>query len=153
MPIYDLFLKYVLFLYNTPQMTFLTKTEQKKKKKSRRSRKGMKAPVWLFMVKFLSKSKVCNSWNKKLTNDLYAHAQPIFLLCCRFQIINLKNVEVAETQTLLYLMYKTIFLSKSRVCNSSNKKCDQCSVTFLCMPSLYSYFAAISNFKSFSWKL
>ena len=51
--------------------------------------------------------------------DLYD--QRILLLCCKFLIIILKAVrEVAETGTLLYNVYKAIFLSKSRVCNSSN---------------------------------
>ena len=64
---------------------------------------------------FLSKSRLCNSSNKILSEfcDLYAHAQPIFLLCCKFQIIILKTVEVAEAETLLCHVYKTNFLSKS----------------------------------------
>ena len=53
---------------------------------------------------------------------LYTHAQTIFLLCCRFLIIILKTVGVAETRTLLCHEYKATFQSKSRVCNSSNKK-------------------------------
>ena len=71
---------------------------------------------------FVSKSRVCNSSNKIWSEfyDLYAHAQPIFLHCCQFQIIILTTVECAETQTLLCHMYKAIFVSKSRVCNSSN---------------------------------
>ena len=54
--------------------------------------------------------------------DIYANALPIFLLCCKFEIIILKTVEVAETEDLLCHVYKAKFLSKSRVCNSSNKK-------------------------------
>ena len=86
---------------------------------------------FFFVVKFsmnlnrhvyIMKSRVCNSSNKNWSEfcDLYAYAQPIFLLCCKYQII-LKTVEVAETQTLLCHVYKAI-LSKSKVCNSSNKK-------------------------------
>ena len=51
--------------------------------------------------------------------DLYAHAQPIFLLYCKFQIIILKTVgDVTETRTVLCHVYKAKFLSKSRVHNS-----------------------------------
>ena len=70
------------------------------------------------------KSREGNSRNKYLIRsefcDLYAHAQPIFLLCCKFPTIILKTVEVAETWSLLCHVYKTNFLSKSRVCNSNN---------------------------------
>ena len=50
-------------------------------------------------AKFLCKSRVCNSSNKKLTRvcDLNAHPLPIFSLCGKFHIIFLKAVEVAET--------------------------------------------------------
>ena len=55
--------------------------------------------------------------------DFYAHTQPKFLLCCKFQIIILKTVgEVVKKRTLIGNEYKAIFLSKSRVCNTSKKK-------------------------------
>ena len=41
--------------------------------------------------------------------DLHAHALPIFLLCCKFQIIILKTVQVGETQTILCHLYDAIF--------------------------------------------
>ena len=75
------------------------------------------------IAKFLSKSRVCNSSIKNLITVLwlYAHALSIFLLCCKFQILILKAVEVTETQTLLCHVYKAKFLlNKSRVCNSTN---------------------------------
>ena len=75
----------------------------------------------LYKTNFLSKSRVTlaiKAWCGFC--DLYAHAQPIFLLCCKFQIIILKTVEVAETRILPCHVYKTNFLSKSRVCNSYN---------------------------------
>ena len=52
----------------------------------------------------------------KISSEFCHH----FLLhvLCDFQTITLKTVE--ETQTLLCHMYKTYFLSKSRVCNSTN---------------------------------
>ena len=31
--------------------------------------------------------------------DIYVHAQPIFLLCYKFQTIILKTIEIAETQS------------------------------------------------------
>ena len=73
-------------------------------------------PLWcVYMAIFLCKSReVCNSSIKNWSEfcDLYAHVQPIFLLCCKFQIIILKTAgEVAETWTLLWHVYKTIFLS------------------------------------------
>ena len=54
--------------------------------------------------------------------NLYAYVQPIFLLCCKFQIIIFKTEgEVADTQTLVHVCHvcKTNFLSKSRVHNST----------------------------------
>ena len=70
------------------------------------------------------------------------HMPCILLLCCKFQIIILKTEEAKE---------KAKFLSNSRVWSSNNKIFDQSSVTFIHMPSLYSYFAA--SLKSLSWKL
>ena len=49
--------------------------------------------------------------------DHYANAQPIILLCCRFEIIILKTVEIAGTRTLLCHVFKSLFLSNSRVGN------------------------------------
>ena len=93
-------------------------------------------PVWLLMAKFLSKSRVCDSTNKTLIRVLYlyAHAQPIFVLCCKFQINILKTVEVAETRTLLYrdaMCIRQINFLRSSVCIF-----DQSSVIFMHMLSL-----------------
>ena len=62
---------------------------------------------------FLSKTRVCNSsktfWSEFCV--LYAHSNPIFLLCCESQKSVLKTVgEVEETRTLLFHVYKTNFL-------------------------------------------
>ena len=63
--------------------------------------------------------------------DLYAHAQPILLVCCKFLIITLKTVGgVAETQILLCHVYNAIFQSKSKVCNSSNKSSAKWSIIY-----------------------
>ena len=61
---------------------------------------------------------------------------PLWL--CRFIFLNKCHVYNAE------------FLSKSSVCNSSNKKFNHSFVTFMHMPNLYSYIAA--SFKSLFWK-
>ena len=75
------------------------------------------------MTKSLSKSRnvilAIKNWSE--LGDLYAYAQPIFLLCCKFKIITLKTVEVAKTRSLPCHVYKVIFLNKSRICNSSNE--------------------------------
>ena len=112
-------------------------------RQTRWSPKGMNAPITAILnqgyvtLAIKISSEFC---------DIYAHAQSIFLLCCKFQIIILKTVEVPKIWTLL-CQYKAIFLGKLRVCNSSNKS----SATFMHIPSLYSYYAA--SFKSLSWKL
>ena len=101
----------------------------------------------------ISKSRVCNSSNKIWSEfcNLYAHAQPIFLLCCKFQTIVLKTVrDDTETQTLLCYVYMAIFVSKSRVCNSSKKIWSE-------FYDLYAHaqpiFLLYCNSKSSSWKL
>ena len=47
-------------------------------------------------------------------SDLYAPALSIFLLCCKFQTIILKTVEVAETGDLLCLVNKAKILVNPR---------------------------------------
>ena len=80
-------------------------------------------PWLVYKAIFLSKSRdvtqAIKIWSYYC--DLYAHVQPISLLCCRFQIIILQTVgEVAETLTQQWYVYTTNFLSTSRVCNSKN---------------------------------
>ena len=101
----------------------------------------------VYKAKFLSKSKLCNSSNKNLIRILYPSCTCPFSLCCKFQIIILKTKEVAKTRTLLFHEYKAEFLRKFRGCYSSNKNLIS-FMTFMHMPSLYSYFTA--NFKSLS---
>ena len=70
-----------------------------------------------------SKFRVHNSSNKNLIRVLWLlYTCPAYILpCCKFLIIILKTVRgIAEIQTLLCHVYKAIFQSKSRVCNSSN---------------------------------
>ena len=100
------------------------------------------------MTNFLSKSRnvtlAIKNWSE--LGDLYAYAQPIFLLCCKFQIIILKTVgEVAEMRALLCHMYKVIFLNKSRICNSSNENSIRV-LSGLCTCPAYLTTVQVSNY-------
>ena len=78
--------------------------------------------------------------------DLYAYAQPIFLLCCKLQIIILKTIgEVAETRYLLCHVYKVIFLNKSRICNSSKENSIRV-LSRLCTCPAYLTTVQVSNY-------
>ena len=61
----------------------------------------------VYEARFISKSWVCNASNRKMIRYLYADAQPICLLCCKFLNITLKTEGgIAETRTLLCHVYK-----------------------------------------------
>ena len=90
----------------------------------------------VYTTKFMSKSRVCNSSNKNMIRVLWPLCTyPAYILIfCKFQIIILKTVgEVAETQTLLCHVYKTNFLSKSRVCSYTYNNW----IKVLCICSVY----------------
>ena len=95
----------------------------------------------VYKAKFLSKSRVGNSSNETLIRvflPLCTH--PAYILrCCKFRIIIFKTEEVAEIRTLLCHVYKTYFLSKSRVYNPSTDKLIS-SVTFMHMLCLHAYY-------------
>ena len=77
----------------------------------------------MYKTNFLRKSRVCNSTYDNLIRVLWALCtlSAHSLLWCTFQTIILKTVgRVAETRTLICHVYKTNFLSKSRVYDSNN---------------------------------
>ena len=104
-----------------------------------------------YVANLLNISRLCNSSNKIWSEfcDLYAYAQPISLLCCKFQIIRLKTAgEVAETRIYLCHAYKVIFLSKSMVRNSYNKNLIRVLWPLCTCPAYI-----LTLLQSLSWKL
>ena len=74
----------------------------------------------VYKVKFVSKSRVCNSTLDQ-SSVTFVHMACLYSNSCKFQIIILKTVGVVETRTLLCHVYKAELLRKSQVRNSSNK--------------------------------